>query len=97
MKQKERCHCDSFGAYYDRFCTKSTFIALSGLFYYDTVIQLDLYGLNLLMGLHPSAGFGMGMERQTRYICGISHIWEYSPIPKIIDCWKDIVDQKRSM
>ena len=34
-------------------------------------------------GIPPSAGFGIGMERFTRYICGTPHIWECSPFPKI--------------
>lgn len=25
-------------------------------------------------GLHPSAGFGIGLERLTRYICGLDHV-----------------------
>ncbi len=34
-------------------------------------------------GIHPSAGFGIGLERLTRYICGVDHIWECSPFPKV--------------
>lgn len=34
-------------------------------------------------GVPPSAGFGIGMERLTRYICGAPHIWECSPFPKV--------------
>lgn len=34
-------------------------------------------------GIPPSAGFGIGLERLTRYICGASHIWECSPFPKV--------------
>ena len=44
------------------------------------------YGWYLEMleeGIPPSAGFGIGMERFTRYICGTPHIWECSPFPKI--------------
>lgn len=37
----------------------------------------------LAEGIPPSAGFGIGMERLTRYVCGIPHIWECSPFPKI--------------
>ncbi|MBU7025084.1 MAG: hypothetical protein HXS40_13060, partial [Theionarchaea archaeon] len=29
------------------------------------------------------AGFGLGIERFTRYICGLDHIWESSPFPKV--------------
>jgi len=34
-------------------------------------------------GIPPSAGFGVGVERLTRYICGAPHIWECSPFPKV--------------
>ena len=34
-------------------------------------------------GIPPSAGFGVGLERFTRYICGTPHIWECSPFPKV--------------
>jgi len=31
----------------------------------------------------PSAGFGIGIERFTRYICGVDYIWEAVPFPKV--------------
>lgn len=34
-------------------------------------------------GTTPSAGFGIGVERFTRYICGLEHIWEAVPFPKV--------------
>jgi len=34
-------------------------------------------------GLLPSAGFGIGIERLTRYICGLKTIDEASLFPKI--------------
>jgi len=34
-------------------------------------------------GVPPSAGFGIGVERLTRYICGIENIWEAVPFPKV--------------
>ena len=34
-------------------------------------------------GTSPSAGFGIGVERFTRYICGLEHIWEAVPFPKL--------------
>ena len=37
----------------------------------------------LKRGIPPSAGFGIGIERFTRYICGLNHIWESSPFPKV--------------
>lgn len=37
----------------------------------------------LKAGVPPSAGFGLGVERLTRYVCGLEHIWESSPFPKV--------------
>ncbi len=34
-------------------------------------------------GIPPSAGFGIGVERLTRYICGVRHSWECSAFPKV--------------
>ncbi len=34
-------------------------------------------------GTSPSAGFGIGVERLTRYICGKEFIWEAVPFPKV--------------
>ena len=34
-------------------------------------------------GTTPSAGFGIGVERFTRYICGLEYIWEAVPFPKV--------------
>lgn len=34
-------------------------------------------------GLEPSAGFGIGIERLTRYVCGLSRIEDTHPFPKI--------------
>ena len=44
------------------------------------------YGWYLEMlreGIVPSAGFGIGVERLTRYLCGVSKIWEAVPFPKV--------------
>jgi len=44
------------------------------------------YGWYLEMlkeGISPSAGFGIGVERLTRYICGLEKIWEALPFPKV--------------
>lgn len=44
------------------------------------------YGWYLEMlknGILPSAGFGIGVERLTRYICGVENIWEAVPFPKV--------------
>lgn len=37
----------------------------------------------LKKGIPPSAGFGIGVERLTRYICGLEKIWDATPFPKV--------------
>ncbi len=37
----------------------------------------------LQYGIPPSAGFGIGIERLTRYVCGLASIWEARPYPKV--------------
>jgi len=37
----------------------------------------------LRYGVPPSAGFGIGVERLTRYICGLRAVWEARPYPKV--------------
>ncbi|RLE62513.1 MAG: asparagine ligase [Thermoprotei archaeon] len=34
-------------------------------------------------GVVPSAGFGIGIERLTRYVCKLEAIWEARPYPKV--------------
>lgn len=34
-------------------------------------------------GIPPSAGFGIGVERLTRWICGLRTVWEAVPFPKV--------------
>ncbi len=34
-------------------------------------------------GIPPSAGFGIGVERLTRWVCGLRTIWEAVPFPKV--------------
>ena len=34
-------------------------------------------------GMRPSAGFGIGVERLTRYICGREYVWDAVPFPKV--------------
>lgn len=44
------------------------------------------YGWYLEMlktGIPPSAGFGIGLERLTRYVCGLKKIWDAHPYPKV--------------
>ena len=35
------------------------------------------------IGIAPSCGFGIGLERLTRYIAGLKYIWEAVPFPKV--------------
>ncbi|MEM2691150.1 MAG: asparagine synthetase A [Candidatus Bathyarchaeia archaeon] len=37
----------------------------------------------LRVGIPPSAGFGIGVERLTRFICGLENIWDAVPFPKV--------------
>ncbi len=49
-------------------------------------LSLDEYSWYLEMlqqGVPPSAGFGLGLERLTRYICGLEKIWEATAFPKV--------------
>jgi len=44
------------------------------------------YGWYLEMlkeGIPPTSGFGIGVERLTRYLCGLKHVWEARPYPKV--------------
>ncbi|MEM4280745.1 MAG: asparagine synthetase A [Candidatus Caldarchaeum sp.] len=34
-------------------------------------------------GIRPSSGFGIGLERLTRYVCGLQAVWEARPYPKV--------------
>ena len=34
-------------------------------------------------GLRPSAGFGLGVERVTRYIAGLDAVWQANAYPKL--------------
>jgi asparaginyl-tRNA synthetase len=34
-------------------------------------------------GIPASSGFGIGVERLTRYICGLDAVWEARPYPKV--------------
>ncbi|MGQ9726202.1 MAG: asparagine synthetase A [Candidatus Bathycorpusculaceae bacterium] len=61
---------------------------------YDKVVErmrksgedISEYGWYLDMlksGIPPSAGFGIGVERLTRFICGLENIWDAVPFPKL--------------
>ncbi len=34
-------------------------------------------------GIPPTSGFGIGVERLTRYVCGLKAVWEARPYPKV--------------
>ena len=34
-------------------------------------------------GIPPSAGFGLGLERFTRYVAGLDSVWQASAFPKV--------------
>lgn len=51
-----------------------------------TGVDPEEYGWYLQMlkeGVPPSVGFGIGVERLTRWICGLKTIWEAVPFPKV--------------
>jgi asparaginyl-tRNA synthetase len=41
----------------------------------------------LKAGIPQTAGFGIGVERLTRYICGLRSIWAARPFPKVAGIW----------
>ncbi|MEM2450365.1 MAG: amino acid--tRNA ligase-related protein, partial [Nitrososphaerota archaeon] len=44
------------------------------------------YGWYLEMlreGISPTSGFGIGVERLTRFVCGLRTVWEARPYPKV--------------
>jgi len=45
--------------------------------------QYGWYVEMLRYGVLPSAGFGIGIERLTRYVCGLGAVWEARPFPKV--------------
>jgi asparaginyl-tRNA synthetase len=50
----------------------------------------DSYGWYMEMlksGVPQTAGFGIGVERLTRYICGLKSIWAARPFPKVAGIW----------
>jgi len=34
-------------------------------------------------GIPPSAGFGIGIERLTRFLTGVDAVWKARPYPKV--------------
>jgi len=49
----------------------------------DDPAEYGWYLEMLKAGISPSAGFGIGVERFTRYICGLKNIWDAVPFPKV--------------
>jgi len=43
----------------------------------------DLYLKMIKHGIKPTSGFGVGLERFTRFICGLEKIWDATLFPKI--------------
>ncbi len=62
-----------------RFETVKKRIELSG----DDPSKYTWYLTMLKSGIPPSSGFGIGVERLTKYICGLDKIWDATPFPKI--------------
>jgi aspartyl/asparaginyl-tRNA synthetase len=46
---------------------------------FERIRYLDM----LKHGIPRSAGFGIGVERLTRWVCGLDKIWEATPFPKV--------------
>jgi asparaginyl-tRNA synthetase len=44
---------------------------------YEWYVEMFKYGMP------PSAGFGLGIERLTRYICGLKYVWETVMFPRV--------------
>lgn len=49
----------------------------------DDISRYEWYLNMLKSGILPSSGFGIGVERLTRFICGLKTVWEAVPFPKI--------------
>jgi len=47
------------------------------------ITGFDLYLQLVKRGIKPTAGFGVGLERLTRFICGLERVWDATPFPKI--------------
>ena len=46
-------------------------------------LKYKLYLEMLKTGVPPSSGFGLGVERLTRYMCGLKTVWEAVPFPRV--------------
>jgi asparaginyl-tRNA synthetase len=49
----------------------------------ENASEYEWYLDMLKAGVPPSAGFGIGVERLTRFICGLRNIWDAVPFPKV--------------
>ena len=49
----------------------------------ENISEYGWYLDMLRSGIPPSAGFGIGVERLTRFICGLENIWDAVPFPKV--------------
>ena len=50
---------------------------LSGLSGFDLYLEIIRHGIK------PTSGFGVGLERLTRFVCGLEKVWDATPFPKI--------------
>jgi asparaginyl-tRNA synthetase len=49
----------------------------------DDPSRYSWYMEMLREGIAPSAGFGIGVERLTRFVCGLDAVWDARPYPKV--------------
>jgi len=49
----------------------------------ENISQYKEYLEMLKSGIPQSAGFGIGIERLTRFICGLENIWDAVPFPRV--------------
>jgi len=53
----------------------------------EEVANYGWYLEMLRKGIPPTAGFGIGVERLTRYVCGLESIWDARPYPKVAEIY----------
>lgn len=49
----------------------------------ENLAEYSWYLSMLKDGVLPSAGFGIGVERLTRWICGLENVWDAVPFPRV--------------
>ena len=66
---------------------KSRLVSPSPLMKTDLGLSEEAYGWYLDLrkyGSVPHSGFGLGIERAIRWICGLEHIRECIPFPRLL-------------